>query len=295
MGHVHRRRLAAAVAAAFLLPTLLVGASTASADTTDVPPTNRVSCPSLADAKRINGLFVSRSATASTCTYAIKDSPEVAYFTFYPGVKTVAEAQKIEEDRASGTGAPPWAPLPALGPDARYSSDFRYDVYWQVAPGMVGVLMGPGLPQRWDLPQATALAKSIRPMMEVYTVPGTHKVNGRTWRVACEQYSTTYRCRTDIQATQIIKTTSGYKRVDGWAFNSLTYRWSERSQWKNNPLGHTGTWTSPEGRKWRTECDTKNTGTKACRSYIYATVFQQTPGGIRTHTTWVFNNQVLFI
>lgn len=133
-----------------------------------------------------------------------------------------------------------------------------------------------------------------------YTLPGHHVFNGRQWNTTCEKYSQTTRCRTDIWATTVVKTTTGYQVTQGWAFNNLTYLpLMTRAQWKGNPLGNTGTWTAADGRNWRTECDTATTGRGACRSYTLTTVNQATPktgGGytLRQSRQWVFDDLVLF-
>ena len=64
--------------------------------------------------------------------------------------------------------------------------------------------------------------------------------------------------------------------------------------WRNNPLGETGSWTSTQGRKWRTECDTPKTGRGACRSYLLTTVIGLKGKKYVQDNVWVFNNQVLF-
>ncbi|GAB3810704.1 hypothetical protein GCM10028820_00700 [Tessaracoccus terricola] len=133
----------------------------------------------------------------------------------------------------------------------------------------------------------------------IYTTPGYHHFNGRDWKTACEPYSQTTRCRTEIIATQVIYSGGTYTRVTDWAFNNLTYNPSPRTQWANNPLGKKGEWTADDGRKWRTECDTTNTGRNGCRSYVQARVADATPkpsgGYTYTVTTkWVFNNIVKF-
>lgn len=135
--------------------------------------------------------------------------------------------------------------------------------------------------------------------VDVYTTPGHHHVNGREWNTACEPYSQTSRCRTEIVATQVRYANGSYSRVTGWAFNNLTYLPSERSLWRQNPLGHDGSWTADDGRRWRTECDTAATGRNGCRSYTWATVLGAVArsGGGYTYTRenkWVFNNIVRF-
>ncbi|TRY20209.1 hypothetical protein FOJ82_04935 [Tessaracoccus rhinocerotis] len=134
---------------------------------------------------------------------------------------------------------------------------------------------------------------------DVYTQPGGHAVNGRLWQTECSMYSSTVvRCRTDIWATQVKYQGGHYVRVTDWAFNNLTYLPSPRGQWANNPLGKTGTWTATDGRQWRTVCDTPETGSNACRSYVMARVASATatPSGwsYSVESKWVFNNIVVF-
>ncbi|RMB61516.1 Ig-like domain repeat protein [Tessaracoccus antarcticus] len=135
---------------------------------------------------------------------------------------------------------------------------------------------------------------------DLYSTPGYHDVNGRTWFTTCEPYSQTLRCRTSIWATQVSYVNGAFRSSTGWYFNNLTYLPSmKRSQWAGNPLGHAGEWTSTQGRMWRTECDTLATGGNGCRSFIRARyivssvdargnrAFQWTHG-------WLFNSMVRF-
>lgn len=138
------------------------------------------------------------------------------------------------------------------------------------------------------------------PRFNVYTIPGTWDYNGRKWRTTCEPYSATERCRTELIATQILMENGRFVRKTDWAFNNLTYLPSPRSIWRGNPLGgngqvkYEGSWQS-DGRQWRVECDNATTGRGGCRSYIYAKVGEQAPGGgYRAVDKWVFNNIVLF-
>ncbi len=137
------------------------------------------------------------------------------------------------------------------------------------------------------------------PSGSLYTTPGYHHVNGRDWYTTCEPYSITSRCTTNIWATQITYGNGEFVRHDGWVFNNLTYLPSPRTAWKENPLGHDGSWTAVDGRRWRTECDTPVTGGNGCRSWIEARVAERTltPAGTWRYsvaTRWVFNNIVLF-
>src|SRR5690606_16705888 len=79
-----------------------------------------------------------------------------------------------------------------------------------------------------------------------------------------------------------------------WAFNNLAYLPSVRRNWGANPLATTGSWTSADGRKWRTECDTVTTGRGACRNYIVATVASESGGLVKQETKEVFNSMVRF-
>ncbi len=135
---------------------------------------------------------------------------------------------------------------------------------------------------------------------DLYSTPGLHHVNGRYWFTQCEPYSRTIRCRTDIWATQVRNVDGSFVNQTGWYFNNLTYLpYMKRAQWAGNPLGYDGSWTSTDGRKWRTECDTPQTGGNGCRSFIWTKVEQavaQPGGGYRFDTAWawVFNNIVRF-
>ncbi|NHB85267.1 hypothetical protein G7085_13195 [Tessaracoccus sp. HDW20] len=133
-----------------------------------------------------------------------------------------------------------------------------------------------------------------------YTLAGFHKVNGRDWFTKCENYSQTQRCRTDIWASTVVKTGKGFEVRKAWVFNNLTYLpYMLRGQWAANNLGYTNQWTAADGRRWKTECDTTNTGGNGCRSYAMTTVVSATPkrGGGYTFSQsnqWVFNNIVMF-
>ena len=149
-------------------------------------------------------------------------------------------------------------------------------------------------------PTGKPTVKPDVPRSAPYTIPGSHVINGRTWFTTCEAYSQTERCRTDIWATVVVKTATGYEVRQGWAFNNLTYLpMMTRAQWAGNPLARTGTWTAADGRAWRTECDTAATGSNGCRSYTKATVYAALPKAGRGYqftqqTQWVFNNIVQF-
>ncbi len=136
------------------------------------------------------------------------------------------------------------------------------------------------------------------PLVDVYSTPGYHTVNGRRWFTTCEKYSQTTRCRTSIFATTISSENGRYVSKNGWVFNNLTYLPSPRSLWENNPLGNTGSWTAADGRKWRTECDTPATGRNGCRSYAQASVIGVARQGsgytYEWSTKWVLNNIVRF-
>ena len=136
------------------------------------------------------------------------------------------------------------------------------------------------------------------PPFDVYTTPGEHFHNGRRWRTACEPYSQTSRCRTDIWATTVAQVGARFVQTTGWAFNNLTYPPLPRSAWAQNPLGYTGSFTR-DGRSWRTECDTPATGKNGCRSYILASYIDSSlgaDGNRRFQWTrgWLFNNMARF-
>lgn len=141
--------------------------------------------------------------------------------------------------------------------------------------------------------------------VDIYTTPGYQVVNGREWFTACEAYSQTYRCRTEIKATQVSQVGGRFVSKTDWVFNNLTYAASPRPLWKGNPLAANGkvsgkvAWTATDGRKWRTECDTAATGRGGCRSYVESRVIEahsSSAGGTayRWTTKWVFNNMVRF-
>ena len=63
-------------------------------------------------------------------------------------------------------------------------------------------------------------------------------------------------------------------------------------------MGNAGQWTAPDGRKWRTECDTPQTGRGACRSWAWVDFIKSTQTSSGTtyawDADWVFNNIVYF-
>lgn len=135
---------------------------------------------------------------------------------------------------------------------------------------------------------------------DLYSTPGFHVVNGRRWYTSCEPYSQTVRCRTEIWSTQAQHSGGRFTAKTGWHFNNLTYLpLMTRTQWANNPLGHTGEFTS-NGRRWRTECDTAATGRNGCRSFIWSPNLVQAKKAADGSWSyyladaWVFNNIVRF-
>lgn len=293
-----RSKVLAVVGFLALTPSLLP----APAHAEELAPVRRVSCPTPAELNELNDTFSGEqlqrlSASPTSCTYwgapkEMNDHPLLT-FEFSHTASTPGEAEDaIREDWPENYPYPfQPQPLPALGEGAFFWADASPQfVYWQFQPGVVAELFG----LADDAAGITRTAQAFRPMMEVYTVPGERTVNGRDWRTVCENYSVTVRCRTDIVATTVKRTPSGYQVVNDWTFNSLTYRWSQRSVWSGNPLGHSGSWTAADGRQWRTECDTSTTGKGACRSYLRATVVSAAGGSFKQYETWLFNNQVLF-
>lgn len=153
-------------------------------------------------------------------------------------------------------------------------------------------------PKPTPSPTPTVTVTSKPPVLDIYSTPGYHTVNGRKWFTTCEKYSQTSRCRTSIFATTVSYKNGKFVSQNGWVFNNLTYLASPRNLWKNNPLGFTGSWTATDGRKWRTECDTPATGRNGCRSYAEVKVIGVVPKGkgyaYQWSTTWVLNNIVRF-
>lgn len=154
-----------------------------------------------------------------------------------------------------------------------------------------------------SLPVSVKLLPEVTPEPEkpinIYTTPGYHKVNGREWITACEKYSVTERCTTWIHGTQVEYINGSFVKRNGWTFNNLTYKPSDRKVWKGNKLGYTNSWTSTDGRNWRTECDTPLTGRNGCRSFIESKIVQASKKSDGTYsyalvTKFVFNNIVLF-
>ena len=134
----------------------------------------------------------------------------------------------------------------------------------------------------------------------VYTTPGGHIQGGRLWNTACEMYSSVIvRCRTEIWATQVVFVGGRFRSVTGWHFNNLAYLPQPRASWAANPLAGRGVdggsieWSSA-GRRWRTECNTAQTGRGGCRSYIWTTYIAREGSRYVRRSGWVFNNLVMF-
>lgn len=158
-------------------------------------------------------------------------------------------------------------------------------------------------PTRTATTPAPTNPKPTRPAtpapFDLYSTPGYHSVNGRQWFTQCESYSQTTRCRTEIWGTTVTWANGRFVSRTGWQFNNLTYLASPRSLWAGNKLGHTNAWTTPDGRWWRTECDTPVTGSNGCRSWTKSRVVQARPaaGGGYSYSieaVEVFNNIVRF-
>ncbi len=162
-------------------------------------------------------------------------------------------------------------------------------------PVIVGMQLGEvTTPEPSPAPTVTVTAKPTPPSGDIYTTPGFHNVNGRKWMTTCEPYSATTRCFTYIWSTTVRYAGGQYVQINGWNFNNLTYVAAPRSLWKGNKLAFTNSWTATDGRKWRTECDTAQTGSGGCRSYTQTNVIEYTGSGYRQVTKFVFNNMVRF-
>lgn len=130
---------------------------------------------------------------------------------------------------------------------------------------------------------------------DVYATPGVHLVNGRYWQSTCANYSpSVVRCTTNIYATQVVREGNAWFKQNTWVFNNLSYLPSPRAMWNGNPLGVTGSWTTTDGRKWRSECDTPATGRGACRNYLVATVASEKGGVVTQQSMEIFNSVVRF-
>lgn len=129
----------------------------------------------------------------------------------------------------------------------------------------------------------------------VYTTPGTHFENDRFWQTDCEMYSSQIvRCSTNIWATTFVEHGNKFHNHDAWTFNNLTYLPAPREAWGDNPLANTGSWVGDDGRQWRTECDTANTGSNGCRTYARAHVVSAENGRHVVKHIEVLNNIVQF-
>ena len=185
----------------------------------------------------------------------------------------------------------PWVDV--APPESRaFARGFLRNLVVEAAKGPLG-LRFPSTPPA-EVPPPTV---QERPEL-VYVTPGEHLINGRRWRTACEPYSQTERCQTEIWATTIRASGAGFVRSTGWVFNNLTYKPLPRRVWQGNPLGSSGEWISAEGRQWRTECDTPATGRNACRNYLRADIVgarrDGTAGYEWQRQVWLFNSLVLF-
>ena len=138
-----------------------------------------------------------------------------------------------------------------------------------------------------------ATGMQVSSALDVYTTPGKHSYNGRTWLTSCEKYSTSVdRCTTKIWAPVVTYKNGAFVVEYQWAFNNLTYKTSPRAAWAPfNALVTPGEHTL-NGRKWKTECDTAWTGSNGCRSQIWATVPEYRNGRYEMVNKWVFNNIV---
>ena len=132
------------------------------------------------------------------------------------------------------------------------------------------------------------------PAVDVYTTPGIHHVNGRDWKTTCEPYSSTVeRCRAEIWGQRVVQIGGVWRAEEGWVFNNLAYLPSDEGAWAGNPLATEGEHTVA-GRRWKTECNTKWTGSGGCRSLLWTSTLVVEGGAIVTKTGWVFNNIVMF-
>lgn len=130
---------------------------------------------------------------------------------------------------------------------------------------------------------------------QIYSTPGVHLVNDRYWRTSCEMYSSNVvRCTTEIFGTRVFQRNGAWYKQNDWVFNNLGYLASPRGSWAGNPLAAAGAWTAADGRAWRTECDTPNTGRGACRNYAQATIASLKDGRVVQNKVEVFNSIVLF-
>ena len=154
--------------------------------------------------------------------------------------------------------------------------------------------------------QVADLANCTKPPVKptypatVYNTPGYQTVNGRQWHTTCEKYSQTTRCFANIKATKVTQVGGRFVAKTDFVFNNLTYLPTPKKFWTDNrnPLGYKGQWTSTDGRKWKTECNTPVTG-NGCRSYIWARVVENVakPGQPIRYAwveKWEFNNMVQY-
>lgn len=170
--------------------------------------------------------------------------------------------------------------------------------FWGGSPSGIGATYASG--GDWLADQVPPSSSGIN----VYVTPGTHNINGRLWRTACEAYSLPPRpidrCRTEIWATIITYSNGSYSQANGWAFNNLTYKPAPRAYWAGNNLARNADWADASGRRWQTRCGTDWTGPSGCRTDIETTLVTSyiDSSGRRQYRVvpnqWVFNNVVYF-
>ena len=135
----------------------------------------------------------------------------------------------------------------------------------------------------------------LTPAQAIYVTPGYHHVNDRYWFTECEMYSsTTVRCRTSIFASTVFKKSGVWHTQNNWVFNNLTYLPSPEANWAGNNLGKNADWVAEDGRRWRTRCNTPETGRGACRNYVVATVASLKNGKVEQGSMWLLNSMVNF-
>lgn len=135
----------------------------------------------------------------------------------------------------------------------------------------------------------------LTPAQAIYVTPGHHYVNGRYWHTECEKYSSNVvRCRTNIFASTVFKESGQWFKQNNWVFNNLTYLPSPEANWSQNNLGRNADWVAEDGRRWRTECHTENTGRGACRNFAVAKVAGLKNGKVEEASTWLLNSIVNF-
>lgn len=136
---------------------------------------------------------------------------------------------------------------------------------------------------------------------DVYSTPGGQKKDGSLYKTSCEKQSNdVVRCKTEKWGSVVRLKKGKYVTDKGWHLTRYTYLPSVRSKWKKSPYAAYGkkkgkvSWKK-DGKKYRSECDTKKTGKGACRTYVWTTTISKSKSGKYVKKSdWKLNRVVKF-